>query len=222
MRGPPSSPPSGGKRKTRSPVGGNDDNNATVHDDEPCYGALVDAFEQGGDPHSSSALSSPSPPCMALTSGPPRMPPCPCVMRPCPYASSPCLPHNAVCTRIVVESAAVVMPQPSLQDHRRVLHQDHRLVPTVLAPNGYPHGQGQHRAVPLLVYQIDQRLDYLVGYVIRESSHWTASITVLLCLCRRRPPPHHCRRPRHRHSGRCSRAGGHCSHALWAGSGGTA
>jgi hypothetical protein len=40
--------PSGGKRKTRSPVGGNDDD-ATIHDDEPCYDALVDALKGGGD-----------------------------------------------------------------------------------------------------------------------------------------------------------------------------
>ena len=112
-----------------------------------------------------------------------------CVHVPMPRPHADGLPHDAVCTRIVVESAAVVTPQPSPQDHRRVLHQDHRLVPTVLAPNGYRHGQGRHRAVPPLVYQINQRLDYLVGDVVRASSHWTASITVLLRLRRRRPPP---------------------------------
>ena len=82
--------PSGGKRKTRSPVGGNDDDNkATVHDKEPCYNALVDALEQGGDLHSSSASSLPSLPCVTLASGPPRTPPCPGVVHPYPYALSP-------------------------------------------------------------------------------------------------------------------------------------
>ena len=109
------------------------------------------------------------------------------VPMPCPHADG--LPHNAVCTCTVVESAAVVMSQPSPQDHSRVLHQDHQLVPTVLAPNEYRHGQGRQRVVPPLIYQIDHPLDYLVSDVVRTSSHWTASITVLLCLCRCRPPP---------------------------------
>ena len=42
-------PPSGGKRKTQLPVGGNNDNNATVRNNEPCYDALADALKQGGD-----------------------------------------------------------------------------------------------------------------------------------------------------------------------------
>jgi hypothetical protein len=109
-----------------------------------------------------------------------------CIHVPMPRPHADGLPHNVLC--IVIESAAVGTLQPRLQDHRRVLHQDHRLVPTVLAPNGYCHGQGQHWAVPPLVYQINQHLDYLVGNVIRASSHWTASITVLLHLRRRRPP----------------------------------
>ena len=65
-----------------------------------------------------------------------------------PHPHADGLPHNAVRTRIVVESAAIITPQSSLQDHRQVLHQDHQLVPTILAPDGYRHGQGQHRAVP--------------------------------------------------------------------------
>ena len=49
----------------------NDDDDTTVRNDEPCYNALVDALEQGGDPHSSSASSLPSPPCVTLVSVPP-------------------------------------------------------------------------------------------------------------------------------------------------------
>ncbi len=72
------------------------------------------------------------------------------VPMPCPHADR--LLHDAICTRIVIESAAVVTPQPSPQDHRQVLHQDQQSVPTVLAPDGYRRGQGRHRAVPPLVY----------------------------------------------------------------------
>ncbi len=60
-----------------------------------------------------------------------------CVHVPMPHPHADGLLHDAVRTRIVVESAAVVMPQPSPQDHRQVLHQDHRSMPTVLAPNEY-------------------------------------------------------------------------------------
>ncbi len=42
-------PPSGGKQKTQLLVDGNNDNDATIHDNEPRYNALVDALEQGGD-----------------------------------------------------------------------------------------------------------------------------------------------------------------------------
>jgi hypothetical protein len=62
------------------------------------------------------------------------------VPMPCPHADR--LPHNAVCTHIVVESSAVIPPQSSPQDHCRVLHQDHRSVPTVLTLDRYRHGQG--------------------------------------------------------------------------------
>ena len=148
-------PPSGGKRKTQSPVGGNDNDNATLHDNEPCYDELVNALERGGDPHSSSALS-----CCPLRLGrlsPQVLPKCFIVLVSCVHFPMPCpradgLPHNAVCTHIIVESAAVVTPQPSQQDYRQVLHQDHQSVPTLLAPDEYRHGQGRHRAMPPLVY----------------------------------------------------------------------
>ena len=42
-------PPSGGKRKTQLPAGGNNKDDATVHNNKPCYDALIDALEQGGD-----------------------------------------------------------------------------------------------------------------------------------------------------------------------------
>ena len=184
-------PPSGSNREMQSPDSSGNDNNATVHDDKPCYNALVDALKQGGDLQFSSASSLP----FCLTQLLPQVLPkrllvlvsCVHVPMPCPHADG--LPHDAVRTHVVVESAAIIMPQPSPQDHRQVLHQDHQSVSTLLAPDGYRHGQGRHRAVPPLVYQFNQRLDYLVGDVVRTSSHWTASLAVLLCLCCRRPPP---------------------------------
>ena len=120
-----------------------------------------------------------------------------CVHVPMPLPHADGLPHDAVRTHIVVESVAVITPQPSSQDHRQVLHQDHRSVHTVLAPDGYRHGQGRHQAVPPLVYRFDQRLHYLVGDVVRASPHQTATLAAFLRLRRRRPPPtHRCRRHR--------------------------
>ena len=112
-----------------------------------------------------------------------------CVHVPMPRSRADGLWHDAVRTRIVVESAAVVTPQPSPQDHCQVLHQDHQSVPTVLAPDGYCHGQGQHRTMPPLIYRFNHRLDYLVEDIVCALSHQTASLAVLLRLCCCHPPP---------------------------------